>query len=274
MDKEIKIHVLECGIVGTDETISDKSRSKNPYAYTGVLRGKKHRVWIPVFAYLIEHPKGNILIDSGWHTDVRKNQKKHMSWKLNIASKALLPEGKAIDEQLLKLGIEIEKLNYVFVTHFDVDHISGLKLVKEAKNICASAEEIKAVNEGGIRYNSELWSGINIKPIIMNDSNIGPFNRSYDLFGDGTIILIDLSGHSKGTMGVMVKNNSKFVIITSDSCYNKASWEELKLPGIVEDKEKAIKSLKWIQNISEDKNCIKILATHDKDVEPHVITLK
>ena len=32
MDKEIKIHVLQCGTVGTDETIADRSQSKNPLA--------------------------------------------------------------------------------------------------------------------------------------------------------------------------------------------------------------------------------------------------
>ena len=90
MNKEIKIHVLQCGTVGTDETITDRSKSKNPYAYTGILRGNKHRVWIPVYVYLIEHPKGKVLIDTGWHSDVRENQKKHMSWKLNLASKAIL----------------------------------------------------------------------------------------------------------------------------------------------------------------------------------------
>lgn len=53
---------------------------------------------LPVSAYLIEHPKGLVLIDTEWHRDVRENQIKHMSWKLNLASKARLHEGEAIDE--------------------------------------------------------------------------------------------------------------------------------------------------------------------------------
>lgn len=93
----IKIHILQCGIVGTDETIPDKLKSKNPFAFSGVFR-KKHRVWLPVFAYLIEHPKGKILVDTGWHKDVRVNERKHMSFRLNVASKAKLPKGEAIDE--------------------------------------------------------------------------------------------------------------------------------------------------------------------------------
>ena len=64
----------------------------------GYFEVKKRRILLPVSAYLIEHPKGLVLIDTEWHRDVRENQIKHMSWKLNLASKARLPEGEAIDE--------------------------------------------------------------------------------------------------------------------------------------------------------------------------------
>lgn len=270
---EIKIHALQCGTVGTDETVPDGSKSKNPYAYTGVLRGNKHRVWLPVYAYLIQHPKGNILIDTGWHSEVRMNQKRHMTWKLNIASKASLPIGESIDEQLAKLGIRPYNLDYVFITHLDVDHASGLELVADAKHICVSEEEYCAMKKGNIRYYNGLWKNINFETIKMISSNYGPFHRSYDVFGDESVVLLDLSGHSKGTMGVMISNQEKYVLITSDSSYNRNSWEELKLPGITVDKQKAMSVLEWIQQTSKDHNCLEILATHDPEIVPHSITL-
>lgn len=270
---EIVIHVLQCGSVGTDETIPDRSKSKNPYAYTGLLRGSKHKVWLPVYTYLIQHPKGNILVDTGWHSDVRVNQKKHMTWKLNMASKAKLPVGEAIDEQLLKLGIKPEELDYVFLTHLDVDHASGLKLVDKAKHICISEEEYQAMEQGDIRYHKGLWEGINLDTIKMKSSKYGPFNRSYDVFGDESVILIDLSGHSKGTMGVIIQNQGKYVILTSDSGYNSSSWKKLKLPGITVDRNKAMAALEWIQKKNTDPNCLEILATHDPEIIPHTITL-
>jgi N-acyl homoserine lactone hydrolase len=138
----IDIHVLRCGTVGTDETIPDRAKSKNPYAYTGVLRGEKHRVWLPVFTYLIEHPRGRILVDTGWHTDVRTDQKKHLSWQLNIASKAVLPPGEAVTEQLAALGLSPAELDAVLLTHLDVDHASGIGLVRDAKKFFVNAAEL------------------------------------------------------------------------------------------------------------------------------------
>ena len=67
----IKIHVLECGEVGVDPAVPDRSISGSPIAYTGLFRSRKRRIWIPVKAFLIEHPKGLILIDTGWDSAVR-----------------------------------------------------------------------------------------------------------------------------------------------------------------------------------------------------------
>ena len=38
------------------------------------FRSKQHQIKIPVSVYLIEHPKGLVLIDTGWHTDNRTHQ--------------------------------------------------------------------------------------------------------------------------------------------------------------------------------------------------------
>ena len=269
----IEIYAMRCGTVGTDETVPDKRKSRNPFAYSGILRGKKHQVWLPVYVYLIVHPKGKILIDTGWHTQVRQDQKKHLSWKLNIASKALLPVGEAVTEQLKALGLSSEELDYVLLTHLDVDNVSGLELVKDAKCICASDAELCAVEKGDIRYNRKLWENIAIQPIHMENTGLGPHGRSVDVFQDGTVQFVDVSGHSAGTTGVLIQNQGKFVLITADACYNRQSWEQMCLPGIMVNKDKAKASLKWVHDMSQKKECMEILATHDPEIRPHKIIL-
>lgn len=273
MKDKIKIHVLHCGDVRVDPAVPFRDVSKNPIAYTGVGRSRKLQIWLPVSAYLIEHPKGLILIDTGWHSDVRINQRKHMSFILNMASKARLPEGKAIDEQLLKLGINTKDLDYVFISHMDVDHVSGVELVKDAKKILISEEEFKSVIKGNIRYSRRLWKDVDIQPFSMNDSKYGPFNRAFDVFGDGTILMIDANGHTEGNFITMIKNNDKFVLLTADCGYSKESWEQIRLPGPISNKDNMIKSLKWVQTMANDENCVEVLATHDPNIKPHVIEL-
>jgi len=269
----IKVHALRCGTVGTDETIPDRSLSKNHLAYTGMFRGEKHRVWLPVYCYLIEHPQGLVLVDAAWHTDVRGNQKEALSWELNIASKAELPAGEAVTEQLAALGITPSDLSMVFLTHLDVDHASGIKLIADAPRICASREELAAAARGEVRYNKHLWEGVDLEPIDLVEIGVGPRNRGFDVFGDGRIKLVDLAGHSAGMTGVLVGDIEHFIVITGDACYNRHNWEELKLPGITADADKALESVHWVRQMSHDVRCLEILPTHDPGVEPHVIEL-
>ena len=62
----IRIHILTCGEVGVDPAVPDRGISRNRLAYTGLLRSPKRRIWLPVKAFLIEHPQGRILVDTGW----------------------------------------------------------------------------------------------------------------------------------------------------------------------------------------------------------------
>lgn len=44
----IKINILKCGTTIVDEALSLSNRSENPFAYTGIARGKKHKIEVPV----------------------------------------------------------------------------------------------------------------------------------------------------------------------------------------------------------------------------------
>lgn len=273
MEKQIKIHVLHTGEVGVDPAVPFRDVSRNPLAYTGLFRSPKRRIWLPVSAYLIEHPKGLVLVDTGWHHDVRFNQKKHMSWQLNIASKARLPLGEAIDEQLAVLGIKPRDLDYVFLSHMDVDHVSGVQLVKDAKHILTTREELQAAMKDKIRYVKKLWKDVNIQSFEMKSSSYGPFGKSYDVFGDESVLMVSVAGHSKGSSATLIQNNGKFVLLTADCGYAKSSWESLRLPGPVANKEKMKKTLEWVREMAQKEACVEVLATHDPEIKPHVIVL-
>lgn len=54
----IKVYELNCGQVGVDPAVPDRSISRNTIAYTGLFRSAKRRIWLPVKAFFIVHPKG------------------------------------------------------------------------------------------------------------------------------------------------------------------------------------------------------------------------
>lgn len=101
----------------------------------------------------------------------------------------------------------------------------------------------------------------------------GPLWWSYDLFGDETVTLVCLPGHTDGMVGLKIKNGDKFVILTSDAAYSEASWRDMLLPGFGFNPVAMKKSLDWIAKEASDPNCVAVIANHDPAVRPQVIEL-
>lgn len=273
MSETIKIHVLHTGRVGVDRSLPFHEDTWIPYSFTGILRSNKHRIWLPVSAYLIEHPKGLILIDTGWHTDVRINQKKHLGFLHYLINKADLPEGQAIHEQLEARGIQPKDIDYLMLSHLHSDHASGLKHVKDAKKIMVSNLEWKAYLDDKKRYIPAMWDGVEIEKYTYQQSKYGAQGKAFDLFGDDSVVFINTPGHTPGLSSTLIQNNGKAVLLCSDVGYATKSWKEMIMPGVMVNKQQCRESLEWVKMMSEKPNMVSVLANHESDIKPHTIEL-
>lgn len=280
---QITITVFHTGKVCVAPDLPFGGDHSNVLRASGLFDKKSERLWLPVSAYLIAHPKGLFLVDTGWCRDMspdgtfdRKAQIQSLgSPLLYEVNQGVVPLGECIDEQLKKLGIRDTDLDGVLLTHLDCDHANGLKQVRHAKNFLVSRDEVVFANRfsNRVRYNSDWWKDIPLTQFEWNGTE-GPNHRSYDLLGDGSIELVNIPGHCDGLFAVKVKNEEgRFVLLFSDGGYAAKSWKEMITSGIAADKEQQKHSLLWIREQSLDENCIESLANHDPDIEPHVITL-
>lgn len=276
MSKTIKIHHMHCGRVKVDIALPFRqttgiARINPAFAAIGLFRSPKHQVTLPVSSFLIEHPKGLVLLDTGWHTDMRIDQIKHLGrfhYKINKGS---LPNGEAITEQLAGLGIKPKDLDYVVLSHLHSDHVSGVKLLTDARNIITSEEEWAA---RALRYYVPgMYEGVNIQPFKFSPSNYGPQQRSHDLFGDDSIVFVHYGGHTPGLFGTLVQNNGKFFLYAADCGYAKKSWEQMIMPGICLNEDQLRKALEWERTMARQLNCVDILACHDAEAKPHIMEL-
>ena len=278
----MKIHVLHTGEVRVSPYLPFGGDNCNLLKASGMTTPKKDWIWLPVSVYLIEHPKGLILVDTGWHRDMspegvydKAAQIKSLGSRiLYNVNQGQIPLGEAVDEQLEAMGIKPADLDYVLLTHLDCDHANGLRAVKDAKHIIVAQEELDCARKNGfIRYKKKWWEGVDMQTIDWNGTE-GPAQKSFDLFGDGSIKMINIPGHCDGLCAVKItREDGKYVLLFSDGGYATKSWKEMITSGVSLDKEKQRKSLQWIREQSMDANCIESLATHDTDIKPHVIEL-
>ena len=256
----MKIRVFHTGKVYVSKALPFKDAEKNPNPFQLTILtpyGRRNRVWLPVSAYLIEHERAKILVDTGRHREIspdgeynRRAQIRHRGLGHFLLNQGVVPKGQSIVEQLAALDISPRDLDFVILTHLHTDHASGLRQLTEAKK-----------------------HGVNFEPFAFADTGVGSVGKSFDLFGDGSIELVNIPGHTSGLAAVKVNRNGKFVLLFSDGGYAKKSWQELISPGTALDEELAFKSLLWIRQMSSDENCVENLANHDPDIEPHEIVL-
>ncbi|MDO4798383.1 MAG: hypothetical protein Q4A01_10255 [Coriobacteriales bacterium] len=146
--------------------------------------------------------------------------------------------------------------------------------VKDAKRFAVAADEVRFASKlsNHVRHNKDWWGMVSLDEFEWT-GDLGPFGKSYDLLGDGSIQLINIPGHVDGLFAVkVVADDGRFVLLFSDG-YAAKSWEQQITSGIAADKEQQKKSLAWIREQSLDPTCVDSLANHDPDVEPHVIEL-
>ena len=178
-----------------------------------VQGGEKKPVKIPIPVYMIQHPQeGLILFDSG----LGLNFKKHLEgWWLHRFFQNFLPYelgiGETAVEQLVQEGIDPKEVRYVVVSHLHYDHAGGLADFPNA-TLVVSEDEWRHANanrwQAALRgYRKEQYQDLENRVQIIEyppGSVYGPFEASFDLFGDGSLILLETPGHTPGHQSLLV----------------------------------------------------------------------
>jgi glyoxylase-like metal-dependent hydrolase (beta-lactamase superfamily II) len=194
----------------------------------------------PVFAFLITHPCGSILFDTGLPAELWDDRS---SMELVPGLFAARGSSDGLLKELEKHDYSPDMIAFLFNSHNHVDHAGGNNLIPGARFI--SSKDAKIINDNG----------------------------DCDLFGDGSIYLVATPGHSSDHISMLVKGRNKQVLLTGDACFRPANLIDHEVPLIVEHRERAQRSLKRLSNISATNGTI-VLTSHDQNATGEPVTLK
>jgi len=268
----IRAHIFHTGEVIVDRAIP--YHESNPLAVTGLFRSKDKKLTLPVSCYLIEHPKGKILIDTGWDTKYANERPHRFFGLLDSISTPVIGGTDGVDSKLQSLQVHPEDIDCVYFSHMDFDHISGIPLVKGAKRFSTAREELSDANRYFFRYVKANWQSVKVESFDYENSAIGPVGKSYDVFDDGSVLLVNTPGHSHGHFSVKVTGtDGRYVILAGDSVYTQRSIKEHIIPGFTVDKSLAKKSVEWICKCAADEKCLLVAPNHDTETPEQTIKL-
>lgn len=245
--------------------------------------GRWQTVQFPALVALIQHPTiGNILFDTGY-SDRFFRETHHWPNRLYamITPVYLQPEESAF-HQLQQQGISPESIRYILISHFHADHIGGLSDFPNAEFICAeSAYEAVKHQQGLWAVKAGFLSGllppdfaqrvrfVEQSPVVS--ALPGWFDHGFDLFGDRSLLAIDLPGHATGQLGLLlVDANDQPHFLVADACWSSRAYQELISPHpiaqlIFSDPVAYHTTLKKLHQLHQKHPEIRIIPTHCED---------
>lgn len=152
-------------------------------------------------AVLIKHPKGDLLIDAGFSKEIDKQFETMPVFFRWFTS---FERGRSVTDQFDAAGYDRKNLKGVILTHAHWDHASGLADL-------AGAEVWVTPEESGFIRSGQAFAEVarNIKDVVYKEYSFeaGPyfgFEKSHDVYGDGSVVIVPAFGHTPGSVIVFV----------------------------------------------------------------------
>lgn len=163
----------------------------------------------------------------------------------------------------------------MLISHLDPDHISGIRHLRGAKRFLMAEEERfwSCRTVYALREPKELWHGMPIDIFWYRGTQLGPHNWSYDFFGDGSVQLINVPGHTDGQFAAKIHNGRRFALLVADAAFSPRSWEEMITPGFGFNAAAQRKTLAWICTEAASPDCVAVLASHDPGIGSEAIII-
>ncbi|MBV8577149.1 MAG: N-acyl homoserine lactonase family protein [Acetobacteraceae bacterium] len=235
-----------------------------------IQNGSSGKFDIPVAFFLIKHPKGNVLFDTG-NNDRIITDPSYWGPLAQALDPGRSPDV-AIDTQLAKIGVKPEDVKYVVLGHFHLDHAGNVAKFPNA-TLVYQRDEIRAA----------FWPAPGFAaPYIMGDfaplrSAVGQdlpsrqkvieLNGDLDLFGDGSMFIHRAVSHTPGSEILVVRlPKTGTIVLTSDACYLRENLDKNLLPGIGNafSPSGILDAYNWIRRVMDTENGDVIFA-HDPD---------
>lgn len=246
--------------------------------------GRWKIVRFPSLSVLIHHPiHGKILFDTGYSKHVFNETKCSPLTLYKILTPITFREEDSAAYQLRQRGIQPEAINFVIISHFHADHIGGLRDFPNARFLYPSTayDAVKDLR-GFSALHAAFIPGLIPKDFIERSEIIdnfpkiklpyNEFQEGRDLFGDGTMVAIELPGHARGQIGLLLNTNTDgMTFLVADASWTSAAIRNNTPPNwlgklVLADYSAFLKTLELLHQFHKEYPEVKIVPTHCEEI--------
>lgn len=270
----MRIHAIQTGTV-TIKTSQVQGRGPRPMRLLATLLSRRWTQPLPIYAWVIEHEEGLIIIDTG-ETARATRVGYFPGWNpyYRLAVQLAVTPDQELGSQLKQLGFSPGDVRWVVLTHTHTDHAGGLAHFPKAEIIVSRREYDSAAGLQGQLGGAlpQHWPGWFAPRLIhFAEQPFGPFPQSYQLTSSGDVILVPTPGHSPGHLSVIARSGERNYFFAGDASYNEQLMLTGATDGVSSDSRLARQSLARIRQLAHEIPLV-YLPTHDPEAGKRLAT--
>lgn len=204
--------------------------------------------------YVISHPKGNLMWDAG------------LPEQLVVSEPFDEPSGTfalqrpdSLKNQLATIGFKVEDFTHFAMSHSHFDHTGHANYMKDAIWLVQESE-----------YHAYVGDSAKVKnPALKELTNVQKLNGDHDVFGDGTVIIKSMPGHTIGhqVLYIEVTGLEKPILLTGDLYHFEENRASKGVPSFNYDVQQTLESMDTFEAFAKEKNAEVIIQHSPFDFE-------
>lgn len=195
------------------------------------MLGMGTTIAVPTPIFLIDHPEGKVLFETGVHRDVVTDPVGHWGEHVlhgnnYVRGRDWAPQLTAdnlVENQLAALGIGTDDIRYVVQSVLIPDHAGGVRAFPKS-TVIVQYRELQ-----------DAWNPPTFMPYHYDQNELSEirdynfrrlYDEDYDVFGDGSVEILFSPAHSRGEQALVVRlPNTGTVIMPAGVIPQKANWD-------------------------------------------------
>lgn len=231
-----RLYVLYCGDIALTDASSFTPGATGPGA-------------LSVTCYLIKHRQGWLLWDTGIPDAIASMPNGQKS------GAGVWTSRKTLASQLAELGLKPTDINYLALSHSHGDHVGNVDLFRSATLLVQKAEYEWPLPDGKPRFDPA-------QKAIRAEGD-------YDVFGDGSVVLIATPGHSPGHQCLLVRlPKTGALLLSGDAVHTRANWDSHRVPPRNFNVPQSLESLDRMAAVLKE-NHAELWIGHETSEVPH-----
>lgn len=203
------------------------------------------RSWVrtPLHYFLIEHCDGPILFDTGLDPAIATDEHYISSaigrFLLRRIFRLHIKDDDRLDKVLSRHGFSAADIRKAVISHLHFDHVGGIAKIPQAELLVSTREwaqlslphpEREWILREHIEIPNANWHPIAFQP--TDDPLFRDFEGVYDVYGDGSLVLIPTPGHTVGSLSMLIRSDGwSPILLVGDLTYEAALLDDDVVPG-------------------------------------------